>query len=154
MRTQYRFGSLLALLLAGCLSAGPVLAQDKPPAKKSGVPVPTHVIQPGEQCVEPTEEMRRNHMEKILHQRDRTVHDGIRTKQHSLKNCINCHADPKTNSVLGQDGFCDSCHRYAAVKIDCFSCHSAEREASAAGPAAPASAARALKTATPRDKKP
>ncbi|MGD2056814.1 MAG: sulfur reduction protein DsrJ, partial [Gammaproteobacteria bacterium] len=40
-------------------------------------------------CVEPTEEMRRNHMEYILHQRDETMHRGIRTKQYSLEECIN-----------------------------------------------------------------
>jgi len=49
---------------------------------------------------------------------------GIRTSKHSLKNCINCHASPKTNSVLGKEGFCESCHTYAAVQMDCFECHS------------------------------
>jgi len=77
----------------------------------------------GEKCVEPTDDMRRNHMKYILHQRDRTMHQGIRTSRHSLKNCVNCHADPISNSVLGQDGFCASCHHYASVKIDCFTCH-------------------------------
>jgi hypothetical protein len=56
------------------------------------------------------------------------MHEGIRTRQYSLKNCINCHADPKTNSVLGEDGFCQSCHSYASVTIDCFSCHSSAPE--------------------------
>ena len=42
-------------------------------------------------CVEPTDEMRTNHMEYILDQRDATVHEGIRTKQYSLTECINCH---------------------------------------------------------------
>ena len=64
-----------------------------------------------------------DHMEMILHQRDETMHQGIRTLKHSLKNCVNCHADPKTGSVLGQNGFCASCHTYAAVTMDCFSCH-------------------------------
>jgi hypothetical protein len=56
------------------------------------------------------------------------MHNGIRTKEGSLKNCINCHANPKTNSVLGKDGFCESCHAYASVSIDCFSCHSSAPE--------------------------
>jgi hypothetical protein len=146
-----------AAIVAGgmLLVTGTGMARDdqKHPGGKAGrVPLPVHAIAKGEKCVEPTDEMRRNHMEKILHQRDETMHRGIRTTQHSLKNCIDCHADPKTHSVLGKDGFCESCHRYTSVSIDCFSCHSAEREAKAAEPA-PASSPRALRAAA-RGKKP
>ena len=86
--------------------------------------------------------MRRNHMKLILHQRDETMHRGIRTQKYSLKNCVDCHADPKTNSVLGKDGFCESCHVYASVSIDCFTCHTSAPEKNgqapkAAGPAGP-----------------
>ena len=91
--------------------------------KTSKVPLPKHKAFKGEKCVEPTDVMREQHMEFILHQRDETMHNGIRTTKHSLKNCVNCHADPKTKSVLGKDGFCESCHSYAAVSMDCFSCH-------------------------------
>lgn len=149
MRTVKLHGIVAGLALAAlALAAGPGYAdQTQAPASgKSGrVALPVVSITQGEKCVEPTDEMRRNHMKKILHQRDRTMHDGIRTTQHSLKNCVNCHADPKTNSVLGKDGFCSSCHRYAAVSIDCFECHTDKRE-TAAGGAAPA-AARALNAA-------
>lgn len=126
-------GALGAALLFGALAAAHA-ADPKPAAR---VPGPTVKIHKGEQCVEPTAEMRRNHMDMILHQRDRTVHDGIRSVKHSLKNCIDCHADPKTNSVLGPDGFCESCHTYAAVKMDCFECHSPSprKDAAAAKPA-------------------
>ena len=95
---------------------------------KGRVPLPNVVIHKGEKCVEPTEDMRRNHMQYILHQRDDTVHQGIRTSKHSLKNCVNCHADPQTGSVLGKNGFCESCHTYAAVKMDCFGCHTHKAE--------------------------
>ena len=76
-------------------------------------------------CVEPTEEMRRNHMEYILHQRDETMHRGIRTRQHSLEECINCHVgdSPDAPRVSSEEHFCNSCHSYAAVSIDCFQCH-------------------------------
>jgi len=101
-------------------------------AGKSGrVPLPVHTIEKGDQCVEPADVMRRDHMQFILHQRDKTMHEGIRTIKHSLKNCVECHANTKTGSVLGKDGFCESCHVYAAVKLDCFECHSALRDASA-----------------------
>ncbi|MFV1973016.1 MAG: hypothetical protein ACC648_04790 [Thiohalobacterales bacterium] len=76
-------------------------------------------------CVEPTEEMRRNHMNYILHQRDETVYQGVRTRQHSLKECINCHVSDAPNAPRHGDSehFCSSCHNYASVQIDCFQCH-------------------------------
>jgi len=66
-----------------------------------------------EMCVEPTEVMRRDHMKFLLHQRDATVIDGIRTEKYSLVGCINCH----------NPSFCAGCHLYTSVKIDCFECH-------------------------------
>jgi [DsrC]-trisulfide reductase subunit J len=87
---------------------------------------PVVVIERPGQCVEATEVMRRDHMKFLLHQRDRTMREGIRTRQHSLAGCVECHASKKTGSVLGEQGFCESCHRYASVKLDCFECHSAK----------------------------
>lgn len=95
----------------------------------TGVPKPVIQKAKGDQCVEDTDFMRKNHMKVLNHQRDKTVHDGVRTKQHSLKNCIECHATPDATgqrSVLGKDNFCQSCHTYAAVQIDCFQCHSSK----------------------------
>jgi hypothetical protein len=97
------------------------------------VPLPKVQIFRGEECVEPEEVMLRDHMDMILHQRDETVHSGIRTSKYSLKQCINCHANPETNSVLGKDGFCVTCHQYAAVSIDCFTCHTSRPEPNAVG---------------------
>lgn len=127
----------LAVLLTAALALAVQAAEDKQPTR---VPVPAISVNKdkAEKCVEPTAVMRRDHMKFILHQRDATMHKGIRTTKHSLKNCVECHADPKTGSVLGKDGFCASCHRYAAVTIDCFGCHTdkAEKRVSAAAPAA------------------
>ena len=97
------------------------------------VPLPVIKIEKGEACVAPVEEMRRNHMAILLHQRDRTLREGVRTTQFSLKNCVECHASRKTGSVLGEEGFCSSCHAYASVKIDCFECHTPVRQTRAAG---------------------
>lgn len=78
-------------------------------------------------CVEPTDVMRRDHMRFLFHQRDKTVHEGIRTKRHSLVGCIDCHSSndqsgkPIPINAPGQ--FCQSCHAYAGVKMDCFQCH-------------------------------
>jgi hypothetical protein len=78
----------------------------------------------GEQCVAPTDEMRAHHFEKILHKRDQTMHQGIRTKTNSLKECINCHVPENSSVRFGDDKhFCSSCHNFAGVTIDCFQCH-------------------------------
>jgi len=101
------------------------------------VPSPNIPKGNAEQCVEPTQEMRVNHMEYILHQRDETVHEGIRTKQHSFKNCINCHVVKddagKAVTIKDERHFCNSCHTYAAVKIDCFECHASTPTAKSGG---------------------
>lgn len=108
--------TVILLIMAG-------LAAVAASPQASAAPPVIRIEKPG-QCVEPTELMRRDHMKLILHQRDQTMLRGIRTSKHSLKNCIDCHASPKTNSVLGKEGFCESCHTYAAVQMDCFECHS------------------------------
>ena len=62
-----------------------------------------------------------------MHQRDETVHRGIRTRKHSLKECIECHVQrDDAGSTIPVDApgqFCQSCHEYAAVSMDCFQCH-------------------------------
>lgn len=80
-----------------------------------------------ENCVEPTEYMRRNHMEVIRHQRDTTVYGGIRSTKHSLSGCVECHAGYDAQhqpvAINDDDQFCSACHDYAAVKLNCFDCH-------------------------------
>jgi hypothetical protein len=77
-------------------------------------------------CVEDPKLMRRSHMEFLKHDRDDTVRRGIRTLKHSLAACVDCHANAKDGRVLGSEKhFCQGCHTYAAVKLDCFDCHAA-----------------------------
>ena len=80
-----------------------------------------------EQCVEPTEMMQKDHFGFLYHQRDNTVIDGIRTKQHSLANCIDCHVSyDKSGTAIpinSEGQFCQTCHVQTAVNIDCFTCH-------------------------------
>lgn len=81
------------------------------------------------ECVKETQWMRRNHMHLLRHQRDEALRKGIRDDKISLKNCIECHASIKDDSVIARDdSFCVACHRYEAVKIDCFECHSGKRK--------------------------
>jgi hypothetical protein len=80
-------------------------------------------------CVKDTQWMRKNHMHLLKHQRDEAVRLGVRDDKISLKNCIECHASTKDNSVIArEDSFCVACHLYEAVKIDCFECHSGKRK--------------------------
>lgn len=122
----------LMLILAGLalvLMGQPVMAGELGPQ----IPAASR----GEQCVEPLDVIRRDHMRFLMHQRDATVHQGIRTSRHSLKECVSCHArtDARMEYVrIDAEGeFCDSCHSYAAVNIDCFQCHAAKPAASAGG---------------------
>jgi hypothetical protein len=137
-----RLLSILPLLVAGALVAALPASGEEPrqpgntmvaAAEEGRVPLPSLAKAKGEQCVEPTEDMRRNHMKYLLHHRDRTMHEGIRTKQHSLKGCIECHAVPGPDdqpvSIKSRDHFCSGCHSYAAVKIDCWECHASQPEA-------------------------
>ncbi len=94
------------------------------------VPLPAPQQVPPEvatSCVEDTDVMRHKHFEFILHQRDETMHWGIRTSKHSLKKCLNCHVQPRADGSYPKhtdpDHFCNACHEYAAVRIDCFECH-------------------------------
>lgn len=103
------------------LLAGPALAD-------GGVPMP-HPAKAfkGEKCVEPNDDMRRNHMNYLKHQRDETLREGVRGQKYSLNQCIDCHAvkspDVAGGKVRTLKPFCKECHSYAAVSIDCFACH-------------------------------
>ena len=113
------------MLLSLLAAAGNLNAQITANSKAAGL----------QQCVEPTEFMRKNHMDILFHQRDRTMREGIRTRQHSLVQCVACHAERDSAGIfapinaLGQ--FCQSCHTATAVKMDCFECHATRPEVAA-----------------------
>ncbi len=81
----------------------------------------------GDRCVEPTDVMRREHMRFLMHQRDDTVHGGIRGAKHSLVGCIDCHVQRDAQGIAipvdAEGQFCESCHGFAGVSMDCFGCH-------------------------------
>ena len=124
-----RYPPVLALLfITGALLLTLVSASVLADAPKPDIPKGK-----GDQCVEETEFMRKNHMELLLHQRDETMYKGIRTKKHSLKECIECHAvyDDNGQAVthLNEKHFCVQCHEYTSVSIDCFDCHASRPRA-------------------------
>lgn len=115
---------LLSFVLLGFLSQSIAGEYFGPNRDDKGNIVPTPK---GNECIAPLDEMRRTHMTMLLHKRDQTVQEGIRTKQASLTECINCHATANQNGeVVRSDNeqfFCSSCHISASVSIDCFECH-------------------------------
>ncbi len=114
--TRLVMAAVLIAAVAMTIVAAPVLAGPPQPAKGRG-----------DKCVAPTDWMRRNHMAALVHKRDQTMHEGIRTEQFSLKACLDCHqvkgTDGKAVTVADPSHFCRTCHDYAAVSIDCFECH-------------------------------
>ena len=131
MRARLSYILVLAVLLASALfgflpGAGSASAAETGQAGRVFVPAPPKGK--GDKCVEPAEVMRQDHMKFLMHQRDETMHNGIRTQKYSLKECINCHANKdeqgKYVAVDTPGQFCAGCHEYTAVTIDCFSCHS------------------------------
>jgi hypothetical protein len=123
--------SIPRLLLLAALGLAPLGILDAAEYEASGfgeiaVPSPERPAR-AEQCVEPVEVMRRDHMKLLDHQRDETVINGERDSKYSLVGCMNCH-NPASESgevVRYEDPqhFCAECHAYASVKIDCFECH-------------------------------
>lgn len=72
--------------------------------------------------------IRKMHPEFLNHKRDKTLRQGVRTQEYSLKGCVNCHANKDTSSntyhpVNEKDQFCSDCHEQVSVSMDCFSCH-------------------------------
>jgi len=123
---------------AGMLLAG-LFATLAASAQSDSVVTPGSKAAGMDACVAPTAEMRRYHMAYLKHDRDKTVHEGIRDLKNSLADCVDCHAakdgDGGYLSVNSDGQFCDRCHNYMAVTLACFQCHRktpADRDASSA----------------------
>jgi hypothetical protein len=119
----------VVLFAVACTGVAAVAASLAPPLQKAAK---------GERCVEDTATMRRNHMRLLEHQRDQTVHGGIRGARHSLRGCVDCHASAETGSVNQAAGdFCVRCHTFAAVQVDCFDCHTGKAQSAVGGAGKP-----------------
>lgn len=80
------------------------------------------------------ENWRVNHMVYLKHDRNLTLREGVRDLgpddheiRASIGECFDCHAvedDTGTPvSFADERHFCRVCHDYAAVSVDCFTCH-------------------------------
>ena len=85
-------------------------------------------------CVEPTDIMRKQHMDFLKHDRDLTMRQGNRNIKHSLNQCVECHAQTDARgefiSINESGQFCAVCHEFTSVKMDCFECHATKPEKS------------------------
>ena len=120
--TLLKFAALLGLCLAGMSLAadyGDRHAADFMPDFPAAVK--------GEQCVAPLEVMRRDHMTLLFRQRDRTVYFGERATPYSLTGCLSCHTQKDARGayipINAPGQFCQSCHSFVSVNMDCFECH-------------------------------
>jgi predicted CXXCH cytochrome family protein len=135
---------LAVALLAIAGNAGGATAQTtaQTAVPKQITPLPAIPRGQGQSCVAPTDWMRRYHMTVLTHQRDKTVHDGVRAGPFDLKGCIACHAVPGTDgkpvTVSDPKHFCRGCHDYAAVSVDCFQCHASRPDLPQKSSASPA----------------
>lgn len=124
---------MFSALRVAAMASAMALVAALPAASADGKPATASALQPAVQpardgpCVADPAFMRRNHMDLLKHQRNETVHRGVRDPRASLKGCVACHASPETHSVAAAQGdFCVSCHSYASVKVDCFECHTSK----------------------------
>jgi hypothetical protein len=99
----------LVFVLAGC----------------SRVEPPVHLLAEarGDQCVEPGDFMRREHMKILLTERDQAKRYGIRNPDYSIVGCVDCHVSPTATREDPSTHFCLACHQINAVRMDCFTCH-------------------------------
>ena len=125
-----RASFVMLMLVLVCMTSLAYAAEEQN-AGNGGL-LPVIPMGQGDNCVEDTDFMRRNHMDLLEHQRDETMKEGIRGKPYSLKECLGCHAvngpDAIPVTVSSPQHFCRSCHDYAAVSIDCFQCHASRPE--------------------------
>ncbi len=120
---KYFIYILLVITLVCCIVGISIVFADSP----ADIPPPKQKYNEETLCVEPVEIMRKQHFEYVLDHRDKTVIEGIRTKKHSLNECIDCHITANAQGEYARYSedthFCAGCHQYAAVNIDCFQCH-------------------------------
>jgi hypothetical protein len=136
--TLSRWIALALVLVAG---AGTTWASAWAADAAGRVPRPEISVDAATQCIAAPDVMRRTHMDMLKHQRDRTVHLGERGVKVTLNACIDCHAGKGAGAAAGSvvgspQAFCETCHRYAAVKLDCFDCHQPKPGAAPAAAAA------------------
>jgi hypothetical protein len=108
------------LAIACAVVAGPLWLGAARGVKTEVLPKPVA----GDRCIEPREEMRKNHpallaswRERVVRVGDRVHHqaDGLDVRISLTGTCLGCHGKATE--------FCDKCHAQAAVTLSCWGCH-------------------------------
>ena len=108
----------LAILIVGV--AGPLWLGAARGVKTEALPKPVA----GDRCIEPREEMRKNHPALLASWRERVVRFGDRVHHQDdgrdvrislTGTCLGCHGKATE--------FCDKCHAQNAVTLSCWGCH-------------------------------
>ncbi len=110
-----KFMAKIVVLIFAMVLLSPFVVNAVRGAMGSSAPTLDLVLPESGECVKDKEYMRANHMDILKEARVKTVRDGVRIKDYSLKNCQTCHTN--------RDEFCDRCHNYVGVKPECFECH-------------------------------
>jgi len=122
-----KFLSVASLMLLLVSLLGLSGCNNEPPEIETKIAKAVNKFDTDEQTKAHVADMRKYHMDRLMHKRDQTVHEGIRTPKYSLKVCINCHVPAPTaeKTVTHKDSehFCVTCHEYVSVQLDCFQCH-------------------------------
>jgi hypothetical protein len=118
MRDAGRIVGGLVIVLV--VAAGPLWVG----SAKGGKPVALAKAAGGDRCLQPREEMRKNHpallagwRERVVRLGDRVHHaeDGLDARISLTGTCLGCHGKASE--------FCDRCHAQAAVSLSCWQCH-------------------------------
>lgn len=107
--------AIFIVLIFGVVLLSPFVVNAIRGGMSNDVPRLELVLPTSGKCIKDKEYMRANHMDLFEKARVKTVRDGIRSNDVSLKNCQTCHKR--------RDEFCDRCHHYVGVKPECFECH-------------------------------
>jgi hypothetical protein len=104
-------------------------------AQGGRVALPVLEVDPETTCVAPPDVMRRMHMHMLEHRSNLTVLQGVRGGDQALTRCLECHANRATGAAVGsRDAFCQACHDFVGVKLNCFECHQGKPGAAARSP--------------------
>ena len=101
--------ALIALMLLFVITALSACGNGQPPKPMEAV----KQFDTDKQLQAHISHIRKDHMDLLRHKRDETMIKGIRTKENSLKGCIDCHVPAQHNGkVLRHDDpehFCATC---------------------------------------------
>ena len=124
---MYKPGRILVFLaVCLCIVLMPVLANHGRVAALPGSALETPEISKltEQQCIEPVEYMRANHMLLLEDWRNVVVREGFSRYESSAgqvyemsleDSCFSCHSN--------RAEFCASCHDYVGIDPNCWSCH-------------------------------